>query len=76
MLGLIFNDRECKEMEYLLRKELDEMLLDLSDTRLDSTLRKVIDDRYQIIFRMFSRFGTPKDLSKYIRNKKTYYAKS
>ncbi|MGD9678305.1 MAG: hypothetical protein AB7V16_08175 [Vulcanibacillus sp.] len=76
MLGFIFNDRECKEIEYLLRKELDEMLLDLSDNRLDGLLRKAINDRYHIIFKIFFRFGDSKDLTKYIRSKKISYIKN
>ena len=39
MLGILFNDRECKEYDYVLRKELDEMLLDLNDTRLDGDVK-------------------------------------
>lgn len=29
MLGMLFNEKECKELDYVLRKELDEMLFDL-----------------------------------------------
>ena len=35
MLGMMFTEKECKEFDYLLRKEMDEMLLDMSDRRLD-----------------------------------------
>ncbi len=72
MLGFLFNERECKELEYVLRKELDEMLLDLSDNRIDGALRKAIEDRYHVVFKMYTRFGANRELSKYARNRETY----
>lgn len=72
MLGMLFNDRECKELDYVLRKELDEMLLDLGDNRLDGDIRKSIAKRYKVIFRMYARIASPKQLSKYVLNIKTY----
>lgn len=72
MLGFLFNERECKELEYMLRKDLDEMLLDLSDKRIDGALRKAIEDRYHIVFKMYSRLGNNRELSKYARNRQTH----
>jgi hypothetical protein len=68
MLGFLFNQRECKELGYVLRKELDEMLFDLKDQHLDHEVKKAIESRYKIIFRMYARLATPKDLSRYARN--------
>ncbi|GIO69456.1 hypothetical protein NYE48_24755 [Paenibacillus sp. FSL M7-1455] len=70
MLGMLFNDKECKELDYVLRKELDEMLFDLSDHRLDLEVRNAIASRYRTVFRMYARFAPPKELSKYARNSK------
>ena len=50
MLGMLFNEKECKELDYVLRKELDEMLLDLSDQRLDQNIRQAIANRYKTVF--------------------------
>jgi hypothetical protein len=69
MLGVLFNDRECREFNYLLRKELDEMLLDLGDPRIDNDIKLAIEARYKVIFRMYARMATPKELSKYARNR-------
>lgn len=69
MLGIILNERESKELDYILRKELDEMLLDLKDKRIDENVRRAIDARYRIIFRMFARFASPRELSRYARNR-------
>jgi hypothetical protein len=68
MIGLLLDERESKELDYILRKELDEMLLDLKDRRIDENIRRAIDARYRVIFRMFARFASPKELSKYARN--------
>lgn len=69
MLGFLFNQRECKELGYVLRKELDEMLFDLKDHRLDGEVRNAIEVRYKVVFRMYARLATPKDLSRYVRNR-------
>ncbi|WP_438349005.1 hypothetical protein ACP8HI_26110 [Paenibacillus sp. FA6] len=68
MLGMLFNDRECKELDYVIRKELDEMLMDLDDKRLDQDIRQSIAKRYKVVFRMYARFAPQKELSKYARN--------
>jgi len=68
MLGMLLTDKECKELDYMLRKELDEMLLDLQDTRLDPEVRESIVRRYRVIFRMYARFASPKELSRYVLN--------
>ncbi|MGN7457547.1 hypothetical protein ACTHPH_22280 [Paenibacillus pasadenensis] len=65
MLGILFNEKECKELDYVLRKELDEMLLDLGDSRLDGEIKQAITRRYRIVFRMFARIATPRELSRY-----------
>lgn len=65
MLGMLFTDKECRELGYMLRKELDEMLLDLSDRKLEATIKESIVKRYKIIFRIYARIASPKDLSRY-----------
>ncbi|MDB5053097.1 MAG: hypothetical protein JWM44_1147 [Bacilli bacterium] len=69
MIGFLFNDLECKELNYLLRKELDEMLFDLCDPREDESAKFSIEARYRIVFRMFARLASPKEISKYARNR-------
>jgi hypothetical protein len=69
MIGFLFNERECKELDYVLRKELDEMLFDLNDKRIDHEIKGAIESRYKIIFRMFARLASPKEISRYARSK-------
>ncbi len=72
MLGFLFSTKECKELEYLLRRELEELLLDLGDFRIDYVVREAMEERYQTLFKMYGRLVSPKELCKYIRNKKIY----
>jgi hypothetical protein len=65
MLGMMFTDKECRELAYMLRKELDEMLLDIRDRRLDGPVKEAVTKRYKIIFRMYSRLASPRELSRY-----------
>jgi hypothetical protein len=69
MLGFMFNNRECQELEYMLRRELEEILLDLGDHRIDGMVRKAMEDRYTTVFRMYGRLVPQKELAKYVRNK-------
>ncbi|MEI7028279.1 hypothetical protein [Paenibacillus sp. y28] len=69
MLGFLFNPKECKELDYVLRKELDEILFDLNDHRLDADMKRAIESRYKVIFRMYARMASPKELSRYARHR-------
>lgn len=70
LLGFLFSPKECQELEYLLRRELEEMLLDLGDKRIDGIVKRAMEERYQILFRMYARFAPPSELSKYVRRRK------
>lgn len=67
MLGAMFNDKECRELNYILRKELDELNLDLNDTRLDQNIKNAIVGRYKAIFGIYARFATKDELVKYAK---------
>jgi hypothetical protein len=69
MIGFLFNERECKELDYVLRKELDEMLFDLNDQNIDSCAKGSIETRYRVVFRMYTRLASSKEISKYARNR-------
>lgn len=68
LLGFLLTNKECAELGYVLRKELDEMLLDLSDSRLDKQVLVSIRERYKTVFRMYARLASPKELSLYTYN--------
>ncbi|WP_400164622.1 hypothetical protein ACAF76_020165 [Brevibacillus sp. TJ4] len=70
MLGFLFHTKEVQELEYLLKRELEEMLLDFSDKRIDYLVKRAMEERYSILFRMYARIAPPNELSKYVRRKK------
>ncbi|WNC15118.1 hypothetical protein [Brevibacillus brevis] len=69
MLGFLFNSKEVQELEYLLKRELEEMLLDFSDKRIDCLVKRAMEERYSIMFRMYARIASPNELSKYVRRR-------
>ncbi|WP_456277039.1 hypothetical protein [Bacillus sp. AK128] len=69
MLGFMLNKIEQKELEYLLKREMDEILHDFQDHRIDHIVKRAMEERYQILFKLFRRIATPYDCSKYIRSK-------
>lgn len=66
MLGLLINDMEQKEMEYLLKRELEELLMDLEDHRIDHTVKRAMRERYQLLFQLFRRVASEQECLKYI----------
>lgn len=69
MLGFLFSRKECQELEYLLKRELEEMLLDFGDKRIDYLVKRAMEERYAILFRMYARLAHPNELAKYMRRK-------
>ncbi|WP_209125350.1 hypothetical protein [Alkalihalobacillus sp. BA299] len=67
MLGFLLNMKEVQEVEYLLKREMEELLLDLTDPRIDNIVKKAMEEKYQIIFGIYRRFASPKECTKYIR---------
>jgi hypothetical protein len=76
LLGLLINEREKQEIEYLLKREMDEILFDLKDGRIDHIVKRAMDERYKILFSLFKRIASHKECLKYIKtdkDKKTPY---
>lgn len=69
MLGVMLNLKESQEIEYLLKRELEELLLDLTDSRIEGIVKRAMEERYKTIFGLYRRFVSPKEYYKYIRNK-------
>ncbi|WP_223703173.1 hypothetical protein [Sutcliffiella deserti] len=72
MLGMLFNNKEVKEMEYLLKRELEEMLHDFEDNRIDYVVKHAMEERYQILFKMLKRVAPQTEYMPYIRSKALY----
>ncbi|MBU9720178.1 MULTISPECIES: hypothetical protein [Bacillaceae] len=69
MLGVMLTERESQEMEYLLKRELEELLLDLSDSRIDGIVKRAMEERYQMIFKLYKRFTPQKEYLQYVRQR-------
>lgn len=65
ILGNLLTDKECEELDYTLRKELDKMLLDLNGRVLDGEVKEAIINRYKVIFDIYARLASPQDLNEY-----------
>lgn len=70
MFGLLINEKEVKEMEYLIKREMDEILFDLRDERIDHIVKRAMEERYKILFTLFRRVASPNECLKYMRKNK------
>lgn len=69
MMGLLINDTEKKEIGYLVKRELEELLLDLGDHRIDEIVKQTMRERYLVLFKIFQRVATEKECLHYMLNK-------
>ncbi|MBT2758898.1 hypothetical protein [Mesobacillus foraminis] len=76
MLGLLINDKETKEIEYLIKREMDEILFDLKDERIDHSVKRSMKERYKILFSLFKRIANPTECLKYMPSDKSPYRRS
>ncbi|MGX2957872.1 hypothetical protein JNUCC23_00935 [Peribacillus sp. JNUCC 23] len=70
MMGLMINEMEQKELEYVLKRELDEILFDFQDARIDTFVKRAMEERYKILFNLFKRVAPTSECLKYMRSKK------
>ncbi|UII56116.1 hypothetical protein LS684_00935 [Cytobacillus spongiae] len=69
MLGMLINEREMKEIQYLIKREMDEILFDMGDERIDHIVKRAMNERYGILFNLFKRVATPNECLKYMKLK-------
>lgn len=70
MLGMLINEKEVKEVQYLLKREMDEILFDLEDERIDQLVKRAMEERYRILFGLFKRVASSKECLRYMRKTK------
>ncbi|GEN55144.1 hypothetical protein [Halobacillus faecis] len=70
MHGLMINEQERREIEYLLKREMEEITFDLGDHRIDQGLKKAMEERYDVLFQIFRRFATREECLQYMPRKK------
>ncbi|WP_219915756.1 hypothetical protein [Mesobacillus zeae] len=53
-------------MEYLIKREMDEILFDLKDERIEHIVKRSMKERYKILFSLFKRVAIPNECLKYM----------
>ena len=72
LLGIMLTKEEKKEIEYILKRELEELLFDFEDERIHSVVKKAMGERYKIIFCLFRRVANREECIRYVR-KRIFY---
>ncbi|MGG0720456.1 hypothetical protein ABE096_23175 [Robertmurraya massiliosenegalensis] len=71
MLGMMINEKEVKEIQYLIKREMDEILFDLEDERIDHIVKRAMEERYKILFSLFKRVAPSEECLTYLRSTKS-----
>lgn len=70
MHGLIIDEQERREIEYLLKREMEEITFDLGDHRIDKGIKRAMEERYDVLFQIFRRFASREECLQYMPRKK------
>ncbi|CJV95575.1 Uncharacterised protein [Streptococcus pneumoniae] len=63
---------ERKEMEYILKRELEELLFDFEDERIHDVVKKAMEERYKTVFCLFRRVANAEECLRYVRKRSFY----
>ena len=66
MIGLLVNEVELREIKYLLKRELEELLMDLGDPRIDGAIKEAMQKRHKSLFNLFKRVAPKQEHIKYV----------
>lgn len=72
MLGILISGKEENEIRYLIKREMDEILFDLNDHRIDNQVKKAMEERYKVLFSLFKRLASPKECLHYMPSKRKH----
>ncbi|MCZ0704659.1 hypothetical protein J2T56_003268 [Natronobacillus azotifigens] len=67
MLGMLISEIEQKELEYIIKREMEEILLDIESDYIDPLIKNAMMERYQVLFQLFRRIANQHEIVKYIR---------
>ena len=71
MLGFLVSVKEVKELEYLIKREMEEILFDMEDERIDQIVKHAMIERYTVLFSLFKRVAPPSECINYIFTNKS-----
>ena len=66
MIGLMLNEKELCEIEYLLKREMEEILFDMGDDRIEQVIKNSMCERYKILFALFKRVAPETEFIKFL----------
>ncbi|GER69855.1 hypothetical protein BpJC7_11580 [Weizmannia acidilactici] len=65
MLGLVVHENELLELQYLLKREMEEILYDLNDQRIERTVKRAMKERYRILFRLLTKVAPQSEYAQF-----------
>ncbi len=66
VIALLLKENELDEIHYLLRREMDDLLYDFRDDRVDDLVKITLQKRYKVLFNLFKRVASPKECMTYM----------
>ncbi|MDF2904445.1 MAG: hypothetical protein K0S25_2083 [Bacillus sp. (in: firmicutes)] len=69
MIGMMISGKEESEIRYLIKREMDEILFDLKDERIEHVVKRAMEERYKILFSLFKRMAPPVECFRYMPSK-------
>ncbi len=69
MIGIMISGKEEMEIRYLIKREMDEILFDLKDERIEHVVKTAMEERYKILFSLFKRVAPPMECFRYMPSK-------
>jgi hypothetical protein len=66
VIALLLKENELDEIHYLLRREMDDLLYDFRDDRVDDLVKSTLQKRYKVLFSLFKRVASPRECMLYM----------
>lgn len=66
MLALLISEEEKREIYYLIKREMDEILFDLGDSRIDESVKRSMRKKYGRMFHLFKRVAGEEECMRYL----------
>ncbi|NGP46653.1 hypothetical protein G4V62_17505 [Bacillaceae bacterium SIJ1] len=69
MLGFMVNEQEQKELVYMIKRELEEILLDIGDHRISRDCKMRMEKRYDVLLNLLARVSSRSECLEYVQAK-------
>lgn len=65
VLGLVVHEKELLDLQYLLKREMEEILLDLNDERIERVIKRAMKERYRILFKLLTKVAPQSEYAQF-----------